>query len=231
MLDVEAIIFDIDDTLIPSSRIESDSIKEAYQVIKDQVGGTLSEFVEKMRIIRRRARDKSKYYYTPEHFLEYLKEIEAKIPKDVLATQMFVAYTDKKHETTEPYDAVLPLLEYLRNKAIILLIVSKGDKWNQFEKLVRINVMKFFQTAYFGESEDKSPNLKKAVQDYLLDPEKTIYVGDKPSDDIDSAKKAGLVAIWIKQGRHAKEGSPKQKPDYTFSTISDLFSFLKNELG
>lgn len=227
---MEAIIFDIDDTLIPSGDIEEASLNAAFEVIKQYTNEDLDTFIKKMREIRRKG-GINKFYYTPEHFQKYLEVEKMAAGLEIVATRMYVKYTDERLNKTKLYDGVMKVLEFLKKKGIIMLVVSKGDKWIQYEKLIRTNIIRFFQNAYISMIEDKAPSLLQAIKDYDLDPKETVYIGDKPSEDIAGAEKTGLKAIWIKQGRHAKEESLAYKPYHTVNNCGELLDFLEKELS
>ena len=227
VLEVETVILDIDDTLIPSSDIEEEALSKSYEVVKDMTSLSFEDFVGKMRGIRRSFEDERQCFYTPEHFLIFLTNNISR--NEMLAMKMYVSYTDENINRIRLCDGTSEFLSYLRKNLYNMIVVSKGVRWNQYEKLVRTEISDYFQDWYIDNDETKTLKLTKAMKEYDLDPSKTVYIGDNPDVDIPSAKEVGLISIRLRQGRRSKQDS-EIPPDYEFDNLSNLHDFFKNSV-
>ena len=143
--------------------------------------------------------------------------------------EMYVAYREKEREALSKIDSeVVDFLEHLRANTFICSIVSVGLEWYQYEKLVRTRIARYFENIIIGDSADKTPDIEKAVADSESEKSKCVSIGDKPTD-VTSAKRAGIVAIRIRQGKHASKPNV-MVPDLEFSNIREVHEYFQKNI-
>ena len=62
------------------------------------------------------------------------------------------------------------------------------------------------------------------IEDLQADPADTVYVGDTPGKDVDSAVAAGVTPIWLRRRPEAELG--RHQPAHTINTLRDLLPLL-----
>ena len=67
----------------------------------------------------------------------------------------------------------------------------------------------------------KGPKIKEVVENYDLDPEETLYVGDT-SGDIDAGREAGVKTMAVNWGIQCEEKLKEANPDYFFETVMEI---------
>ena len=77
-----------------------------------------------------------------------------------------------------------------------LLLLTKGDREVQQDKLARSGLAAFFEGVHVVSEKDAEV-LRQLVADYGLHPEQVWMVGNNPRSDINPALEAGLGAIYI----------------------------------
>ena len=71
----------------------------------------------------------------------------------------------------------------------------------------------------------KGPKIKEVVENYNLNPEETLYVGDT-SGDIDAGKEAGVKTMAVNWGIQCEEKLKEAEPDYFFERVMDVRNLL-----
>ncbi|MCY3937992.1 MAG: HAD family hydrolase [Chloroflexi bacterium] len=62
------------------------------------------------------------------------------------------------------------------------------------------------------------------VEQLQADPANTLYVGDTPAKDVDSAVAASVIPIWLRRRPEAQPG--RHQPAYTINSLRDLLTIL-----
>lgn len=151
-----------------------------------------------------------------------------------LALQDFYFYYEKMHSScTEPFPQIGDLIEYLKEKNVIVaLITGKG------QKSCEISLKKFGLGNYFSEimvgdemRPNKAESILKLLIKYSIEKEGFYYIGDAVSDVL-ACRDAGvtcLSAAW--SASIDLEGLKKINENCIFHNISSLKVFLEAELS
>jgi putative hydrolase of the HAD superfamily len=199
---LDAIFFDIDDTLFPTSEFARRARWNAVKAMvaaglerpEQQVYEELSEVISEFT---------SNY---GQHFEQLMKRLgpdptRGINPALVIAAGV-VAYHDTKFNEMAPFEDVIPLLEQLQGVDILVGIITHGWTGKQAEKLVRLGLVPHLngEAIYISEQVGISkPNTKlyvHALEKHKLDPKRTMYVGDNPLHDIAPARSLGMPTAW-----------------------------------
>ena len=211
-LGVKAILFDIDDTLFPSSKFSSLARKNAIRAMAASGmkanQATASKSLEKII-----AKYGSNY---PEHFNLLVEKFECKDKNYSIAAGVW-AYHSTKASICAFEGTPKLLFTLMRNYT--LCVASEGREIKQWDKLIRLGLDKSFSHVFVTNTKNKNFYVKLAKK-LGLEPCEILMVGDNPKKDIFEAKKAGFKTIRIKTGKHCDE------PDVADSKIASLHNLL-----
>ncbi|MBL7066973.1 MAG: phosphoglycolate phosphatase [Candidatus Marinimicrobia bacterium] len=218
----QAILFDLDGTLVDSSRDIATSINLTLKHLGyDPI--TLNQsnsFVgDGIRMLVKRALGKS-IYNDERHIIEpdLLSEAD-KIYRKYYAQHVL--------DTTLPYPGVVDTLN--RIAGLQLAVISNKAVVYVNEIMIHFQLDKYFKLILGGDSlELKKPDpypLLYVAQQFNIDPQQCLMVGDSEKDII-AGKAAGMITCAVTYGMRSEESLIKQQPDYIFSSFSELTSHL-----
>ena len=92
--------------------------------------------------------------------------------------------------------------------------------------LQRVGLAQFFDTLTFSDEERLSkPSAKifhRTLERLKVTPEQTVHVGDHPRNDVEGAKRAGLLAIWLRRD----DQEPEVEPDARIESLGETLDAL-----
>jgi putative hydrolase of the HAD superfamily len=146
-----------------------------------------------------------------------------------------MAYHATKAELA-PFPDVLPFLRRVHAHGDAMLgVITHGLEIKQAEKLLLLKVLPYINPAAIFISDQlgiSKPNPKlylRACQTLGLDPTTVMYVGDKPTHDVDPTNSVGMISVLIRrEGRHAREQSVTP-PRYEIDTLDELVPVLAED--
>jgi len=126
----------------------------------------------------------------------------------------------------EPMANLYNVLDFFMNENIKMGIVTNGASNFQNTKINKMNLRKYMKTIIISEE----VNIRKshpeifhlALSRINSNNETTLFVGDNPLWDIKGAINAGLISVWLSNGKvwDAKQYAPK----YIINNISELMN-------
>ena len=212
---IKAIVFDLDNTLIPwleqFDQITKDSLKQCNLPNDDN---TFHNFQNAMKSyesthIRFKKVEMSKY------FAEYMK---LPVPDDFLdiwTTNLYDAIPDQLNED------LVSLLEYL-SKKYKLFVTTNWFTDQQVARLDNYGILKYFEKVYGCDIYDRKPYsemMELILKDY--DFKEIVYVGDSYPIDVKFAMNLNIFAYYITK--------TDKKRSVKFKVISDVCE-LRNYL-
>ncbi len=233
---LDIVFFDVDDTLYSTSAFSEAARRAAIAAMIDEGLDIDLEagFAELMEVV---SEFTSNY---PQHFGRLLDRlgpgvIGGRNPAVIIAAGV-VAYHRAKVGGLTVLGDVHALLERLRGADIRLGIISAGLPVKQAEKLIRLDVLRFFDPGAIFFSDQigvNKPNPKiylKACETLGVLPERAMYVGDKPDADITPARKIGMHTVHYTGalGRH-RDGNAA--PHHRLDDLRELANILRDEYG
>ncbi len=146
-----------------------------------------------------------------------------------------VAYHRTKQREMEILPDARALLVRLRDASVRCGVISAGLQVKQAEKLVRLRVLPFLDPSaiFFSDQMGVSkPNPKiyaKACQALGIPPHRAVYVGDRPTHDIEPAAKAGLHTVLYRGagGKYASQ-STSVDPDHDVRDMTELIPVFRD---
>ncbi len=216
---IEAILFDLDNTLIDFMLMKRKSCEAA---IDSMVNAGLKMGREKgMRILFDLYGEKGIEY--SRIFQDFLRKTIGKIDYKILAKGI-VAYRKAQIAYVKPYPGTVKTLIKLKEMGMKLGIVSDAPSVNAWIRLVEMNIGDFFDVVItLHETGKKKPSkvpFLRAVKEIGVEPENVLFVGDWPERDIMGAKALGMKTAFAKYG--SQKRVKKSGADYELERIEDL---------
>ncbi len=195
---IKGIIFDLDHTLFDRYKtltaVSPVICSELKEYIREDV--SVSEFARALC-----DSDKKYVIYGWEKILEDLsrKNIFAKVPDfNVYSEAVKKSYLTKAVE----YPFTKPMLKKLKEKGYALGIITNGSSLIQRRKIELLGLDDYFDYIIVGgevgaQKPDRKPfdimSQKLGIPSHEL-----IYAGDNPINDIQGARNAGYIPVWVK---------------------------------
>jgi len=227
---IKAIIFDLDDTLFPSTSFTETARKEAVKaMIQSGLKANFEEAMEKlMEIIKEKGSNYNK------HFNELVKFFNgSEDPRIIFKGVM--TYHNIKTSLLRPNIKTIKTLFYLTTK-FKLFLVTDGLYEKQWDKIVRLGLDAFFDESNTFISEKvgfKKPDLrlfKFVLEKCNLKGKECVFVGDRIDKDLKPAKELGMKTVRILTGKYSKEKDKENVVDYEIKELDDLLNldFIKD---
>ena len=198
---IKYLFFDIDDTLFPTTEFAEMARKNAL-ISMVKVG--LDKRVRQIfPLLKKIIKEKGSNY--TKHFDELCNQLEIKSHKSKYIAAAVLAYHSTKH-SIQPYPSVPRILLRLREK-YGLYIASNGSSIKQWDKLIRLGLVLFFDDVFISQdmSVEKSPKFfRKVLRKIKAKPEECVMIGDRIDSDVNYPKECGIHTIRLKLGKHAK---------------------------
>lgn len=234
---LDAIFFDIDDTLFSTSVFADQARRAAVDAMLR--AGLRCERDVALRELQEVIAEFSSNYGN--HFDKVLDRIGTSAfaghNRAVIVAAGVVAYHDTKWSKLKVWDDVYEVLRWLSAKPITRGVISAGITIKQAEKVVRLGVLEFltssaiFFTDQVGFSKP-NPKLYRRVLEHLeLDPARCLYVGDNPTHDIDPCNNEGWNTARIRRGGRYSEQEGATRADYEITDFFGLRELLQQEFG
>lgn len=229
---LQAIFFDIDDTLCATSEFTQRARMDAIQAMIDIGLNLPKEYLwnELMEVIQEFSTNYSQHF--DKLLLRIPPESYQHINKAILIAVAVVAYHDAKKNYLKVYADGIRLLEFLKPLPILKGIITEGFAVKQAEKLVRLNLYSYlddqaiFITDQIGISKTNPKIFQLICQRCHILPENTLYVGDNPYKDIDSANASGVITVRIRRGKY-KEVDGKTNALYNIQNLEELQTIVQ----
>lgn len=232
-LPIQAILFDIDDTLFPTTAFALEARKAAVQAMVAEGLGFPEELVfdELLEVI---AEFSSNY---SQHFNKLVQRLDPagkRTPNaDLVVAAGVSAYHDTKFRSLAPFEDVPRVLAFARERGWIVGVLSHGWTSKQAEKLVRLGLSNLFDPRAIFISEQigiNKPNPKlytRACELLNLDPKSVIYVGDSPAHDVAPARSLGMTTVWARRASKWQATPEQVQADYVVDDFDELVEILR----
>lgn len=129
------------------------------------------------------------------------------------------------------FDDVLPLVNAAASAGIPMVLVTNGASDTQREKLDALNATGWFECLLIsGELGHAKPNpliFSGALAELDVQGAVVWHVGDNLRTDVEGAKSAGLIGVWL--NRSGSYNNSEVKPDLEIQTLSEIHPFLNTE--
>jgi putative hydrolase of the HAD superfamily len=192
----KAVFFDIDDTLYDTSGFAKLARKAALQAMID-AGLPLSQ-QEAYILLREIIKEKGSNY--DKHFNVLTKRVMGE-EKPLLIALGMITYHNVKFALLRLFPDTMSTLIYLKKRNYQMGVISNGLTIKQWEKLIRLGLHHFFNEVVTSqEARSEKPDreiFQLALERMGCKAEESVMVGNKFSEDILGATKAGMSAILV----------------------------------
>ena len=227
-LNIKAIFFDLDDTLVNSKKAEYNAICEfkklhsEFNKINDETFANIWNKIS-MEIYEKYHSGKISF---EELRIGRMKELFNNYSiniSDEEAKEKFKNYQNIYEKSWILFDDAKEVLESLKSKYKIAIISNGDGKW-QRKKIEYTGLNKYFSDVVIsseaGYSNPEKEIFNIACKMVNLKPENCIMIGDKFKVDIEGALNVGMQAIWVNR--------KKEKLNYRFQIkeLSEITKFV-----
>lgn len=231
---LHAIFFDLDDTLCATSTFTKEARKNAVQAMID-IGLRMPHDIlltELMEVITEFGSNYS------QHFDKLLLRIPSQayegINPAILVATAINAYHSTKYKSFAVYPDVIPFLQNLIDTSPILLgIITDGLATKQAEKLLLLKIYAYFaRNAIFISDQIGISKVNPKIYQYVsrkiqIQPQYTMFIGDHPERDIDSANQAGWISVRIQRDGKYNHLAGKTQATHTIKNLEELWNILQ----
>jgi putative hydrolase of the HAD superfamily len=124
-----------------------------------------------------------------------------------LFEELFTYYASA--DAWEVFEDVVPALEQLQARGLVLAIVSNFDA-RLFRICTELGLARFFRSIVVssgtGAAKPDARIFRTALAELAVTPAEGLHVGDSWAEDVLGARSAGMHAIWLHRGAEAAEG-------------------------
>lgn len=223
---IKIILFDLDNTLYPTSKQVKTCRKSAIKaMIKRGLPGSEKELETKLNsIIKKLGSNNEKH-------LDTLVG-QTKINKDkhnAIISAGVTAYHLTKQKIMKTYPDTKKTLREIKNRKITIGILTQGVTIKQWDKINRLGLYKYFNENIWivNDEQSKKEAIKEILKKYKK--EEIIIVGDRLDTDIKTANETGVIGVQILKGPYADKKEKGITPNYTIKTLKEITGILNKE--
>lgn len=206
---IQAIYFDLDNTLIDRDAIFQKSIQEILPLAAEKTLQTIYQI--------------DNHGFTPrKEFCDWF--LKTYTDNNLPSALFFDELVENMIANLQPNKEIILMLTQLKAHYRIG-ILTNGSKKNQLAKINKAQLNTIFNSDNIYVSQPykiakPNPKLFQIVLDSLdISPKNLLYIGDNPKNDVFGAKQLGIKTCWVNHGRTWKEN---YEYDFTICKITDL---------
>lgn len=219
----ELILFDLDDTLVNTSR----AYTEAQQESLIQHLPALKKSASEWQVYRNQLQWFCKAFGSGnpgQYFKAFLQSINHDASDD-LVKKLVQTYDKLFWNKLTPLDHVISFLTGLQSEKVQTAVVSNGKTANQLRKLEVTQLASFFPDENLWisgdfEAHQKKPSpfmILKALESFQVTPDKAVYIGNITADIL-AGNGAGIQTVLFTDFIPTHQSVPQlAKPDYTLT--------------
>ena len=213
--DLEAVLFDLDDTLFDFTQYIRAGLDSAADHVEARDGRALHEELHAI--------------YFEEGVTEGTFDVLAQRHgvDEAMIPDLVDAYHDSTGELT-PYERAERVLSALA-PAYRLGLITDGR--NGRGKLARLGLADYFEAVCVahdhGVSKLEELPFRRVLESLDVEPERAVYVGDNPERDFPISNALGMTTVRLRRGRFAdREPADDAVPDVTIDRLEELLGLL-----
>ncbi|MEZ4592202.1 MAG: HAD family hydrolase [Chloroflexota bacterium] len=240
---IKAVLFDMDDTLIDWSGVQVDMAEVETRHLQNvyrhlyELGHALPPFSDFWNIFRQtliRAWTEAKKDWTGVSFASEMRTflLDCGVAEAQLNLEAVLrAYDWATVPGVEPFDDTLPVLDQLKSSGYKIGLITNAMQpmWMRDIELRAYGILDYLDVRLTsGDVGFMKPHpfiYWRALELLDVRPEESVFVGDRPANDIAGANEAGLTSVLISPP-HLERALDNVKPNYTIANLSELLPIL-----
>jgi len=144
----------------------------------------------------------------------------ARLAKNIFEELLF------NKERLKLFKQIPNVLDDLRKRDLKLYIVTYNQQQIVENTLRKFNCLDKFEKIYTLDLfKNKSEQLHELIEDYKINKDEIIYIGDEVKD-IETAHKVGIDVLAVEWGYNSAKALKKYNPEYQIKKIPDLLRIL-----
>ncbi|WP_227377733.1 HAD family hydrolase [Haladaptatus halobius] len=219
MEQTEAILFDLDDTLVEYERSPGEVLQASFKIVGREPIFSVEEYYARYDEFAEKCDSMDELRSECFAVLAAANGYERQRGRDI--AQIFSDERDQTNVKLLP--SVTRVLNEL-SREYRLAIVTNGAPDAQQQKITAVNLERWIDTIVIaGHDVPPKPDtepFERAMQSLNATSETTVHVGDSLETDIAGATAAGLDSIWISD----RDGDKDYTPTHQIKSIADLLS-------
>ncbi|XP_037025915.1 N-acylneuraminate-9-phosphatase [Bradysia coprophila] len=228
---ITTIIFDLDNTLIPTRKADSKVIVKVSELLQQKYAVTRDTAVQSTQTFLRAFRRCPDNPSIPlDTWRQHLWTQALPESHKHLSNEIYCIWLELRYRYLQMTPEIISLLELLR-QTYILAIITNGPSNAQWEKIQRLNVNKFFDCVLVSGDlpwEKPAEHIFLACCNYLgVSTQNCVMIGDKLETDIQGGIDAKLgLTVWLPLNGDSNTNLDNIKPDYTINNLQELLAIL-----
>lgn len=213
---IDTVLFDLDDTICNYRRDGAEVLAHAFDEVGAEPYFTIGEYLDRIRTMEA---DAATFAELREACFVELTQQAGHNP--AVGRELARAYGDERDQTNVAFcPGARRAVESLADRYSLGLVTNGGPDI-QVPKLESLGIDDTFDAVVFAGYDtaakpDPAP-FRRALSTVGSTPERAVHVGNSIASDVAGAKRAGLRAVWIDDGR-----DPDPEPDYTVDSLEEL---------
>ena len=213
---ISCVIFDLDGTLAQTSELIYASFNHVTE-----------KYVNKV--------------FTPEEIISMFGppeevSVERVVGKERMAEAMddyYDFYSTHHPRMAEAYSGIRDLLQYLKDKGIILAVFTGKGKRTTIITLEHLGIKKYFDLIVTGDDvrnyKPSADGIRKVLNTFKLRPGEALMVGDSVSD-VRAAREAGVAIAAMLWDSYGKEHVMNMEVDHRFHDVGEFSAWLRSSI-
>lgn len=214
---VEAVLFDVDDTICEYERTSADILPVAFEQVGVDPFVTAEEYIDRYREFADESDDMADLR---ERCFATIASEKGRDPEVGRAVARAYA-AERDHANVSLCPGAREALDTL-HREYPLAAVTNGSPEMQSVKLDAVGVTDYFETvvhAGYDTPAKPAPEPFHTALDVLkVEPTRAVHVGNSLSADVAGAHTADVRSVWVASG----EADPEPEPDYVLDSIGEL---------
>jgi len=229
---VNALLFDLDDTLLDYSGGVDESWRAACATCCAPMGLDVERFMKALAETRQWFwSDPSRHRQERVNMVRAWQRIAGHalaslgVAKDGLDAAMAREYGARRRAVMQLFPDARETLEHLRSRGVPLGLVTNGDAGQQRDKIERFDLAPFFEVIViegeFGAGKPDETVYRHALDRLGVAPADTSMVGDHLEFDVAGPQRLGLRGIWLDRPGAGLADSPV-RPHRVIRSLREL---------
>jgi len=224
---INAVIFDIDNTLVDFMKMKQISVESAVDSMLD-AGLSISrdKLIEEIYTVYWAEGIEDQFVFD-----KVLEKVLGKIDYKILAAGI-VGYRRAKEGVMALYPHVHLTMAELTRMGIKMAVISDAPRLPVWMRIVRFHLHHYFDHVLtFDDTGERKPSEKpfrKVLELMQLPADRVLMIGDWLERDIAGAKHVGMKTAFAKYG-NVKVINPDINPDYVLADVYELVEIIKSQ--